>query len=120
MTITITGGKIARRGGDLHSTEALAQSTATTVREINLTTDVTTLSGGTATGFGIDVYNLAEGTEGQTKEILMLASGEAEVTLAGTATGRLVYSDADDYTALRFTGGKWRIQTNTATLATAT
>ena len=111
MALSITGRPIEkgqRKDSDpLHSTESLAQSLATIAQPIQLTTNVTTLAGGTATG-DKDLYTLADGFEGHEKEVIMLATGEAKLDLLGTAT-RLTYENQDDYTYLRFTGGKWRV-----------
>ena len=86
MGITLNAGERTRRGGgSFGSTEALSQATATTERSISLTTEVTTLAGGTATGFGVDKYRVAtaDAVEGQSKLVVMLATGEAKVRLGG-------------------------------------
>lgn len=109
MSVSTTGGEAKQR--PFHTTEAL--SFATTAQAVSLTTDVTTLPGGT----GTDSFSLAAGTEGQWKEILMLATGQSTVTLTGTATGDLVLTEGDDYIVTRFTASKWRIVQTTATIA---
>lgn len=111
MSVAATGGdpKVRR----FHTTETLAQSTATIARAVSLTTEVTTFPGGP----GADRYSLAAGTEGQTKEVVMLATGEANLSFTGTATGDLVLTDEDDYIAMRFTASKWRLIQSSATIA---
>ena len=121
MSVSVTSARVDRRGDGLYAKETLTQGTA--VQAIALTTDLTTLSGGTATGFDVDAYALstASAVEGQVKEILMLATGEANVILGnGTATGRLVFTAADDFTSLKFLNGGWRIINTTATFASST
>lgn len=123
MSVTVTAKRVVRRGDNLYAKETLAQSTATAPQAIALTTDLTTFSGGTATGFGVDVYVLATASavEGQIKEILMLATGEAKLVLgAGTATGALVFTAADDNASLKFLDGIWRIRNTSATFASGT
>lgn len=123
MSVTVTAKRVVRRGDNLYAKETLAQSTATAPQAVALTTDLTTFSGGTATGFDVDVYVLATASavEGQIKEILMLATGEAKLVLgAGTATGALVFTAADDNASLKFLDGIWRIRNTSATFASGT
>lgn len=113
--ITVTAGRPEQRSG-------FSVETATATGEIALTTDLTELPGGTATGFSADVFTLstASAVEGQEKTVVMLATGETKVALTGTATGRFVLSDEDDLLVLRFLRAKWRVIQSSATLATAT
>ena len=118
MPVKITGGTIHRRGlqiglrrdGALHSEEITTQSSG--VQIVNLTTDLTTFSGGTSTG-EVDRYTLANGTEGHLKQLLMLATGEAIIDYNGTAT-RLIFTEADDYVSMEFKKAKWRVLRNIA------
>ncbi len=122
MAVSITGGPVETRGPGYHSTETLAQATATAAQALQLDTSANILGMGTATGFGVNVYSLEAGTEGQKKVVFSTATGEAKLVLSGTtATGQLVFSALDDLVKLEFIGAKWRILTNSgATLATAT
>lgn len=128
MTITITAGDANRIGG-WQSSEDLTNSTATAVQELGLDHPVSTISGGTATGFGVNRYLLPSATatgargaqEGQEKTVVMLATGEAYLVFSGTATGALVLSAANDYAELRFQNELWvQKDIGSATLATAT
>lgn len=120
MSVAVTGGTIERRGliigqrrgGANHSEETTLQIVIGSPQVINLTTDLTTFSGGTATG-NRDAYTLANGTEGHFKELLMLGTGEVHVSLAGTATS-LTMREIDEYRQLRFKHGKWRQMINQA------
>lgn len=107
MSIAVTGGQLEERR--FHTTETLAGSTATIARALSLTTPVTAVAGGN--------YTLADGTEGQQKEIVMSASGSAAISLTGTATGDLVLTLEDDYILTRFTSSKWRLVQSSATTA---
>ena len=118
--VVIDGGPLERRGPGFHSTQALAQSTATVPQVALLTTEVTTFGGGEATGFEVDNVTLAAGTFGQEKSFVMLAAGETKLALTGTATGRLTFTAVDDAAHMRFLNDKWYILNTTATLATAT
>lgn len=122
MSVTVTGGIVDNRKG-LFAQESLTQSTATGEQTIAVTTELTTLSGGTASGFTIDRYGLSTATavEGQYKTVLMLATGESKVRLGGgTATGAWVFSAADDIGHYRFLNGGWYVINTSATLATST
>lgn len=93
MAITITSGDRQVKGPTFDSVENLTQSTATARRAISVHVPVTTLSGGTATGIGVDLYTVASSAvEGQEKWIQMLATGEAKVVFESIATGRLPVS----------------------------
>lgn len=122
MPITVTANQPLRRGRTFQSTETLTQSTATAFQSVNLTTDLTALGMGTATGFGLNQYRVTDGFAGLSKAILATATGEAKLVLdSGTATGAWVFSDVDDYLRLLFEGGKWRVTANSGcTNATAT
>ena len=121
MSISVTAGPVAQRAA--FALETLAQSTSTTPQAIALTTPLTILGGGTATGFHRNVFTLstASAVEGQEKGILMTASGEAKIAFTGTATGRFVLTQADDLLYLKMFNHKWRVASYTlATLATST
>lgn len=122
MAITITADRPRRRGGTFQSTESLTQSTATSPQSVNLTTDLTTLGMGTATGFGLNQYRVTDGFAGLSKAILATATGEAKLIIdSATATGAWVFDDVDDYLRLLYEGGKWRVTANSGcTNATAT
>ena len=111
--ITLTGGDSNRLRRGRHSTEALG----TTGTDICLTVDFVTLPGATATDRR---YELADGVEGQTMEIVMLATGEAKVALTSTATGAFVLSEEDDMLDLKFKASKWRVIQSSATIDTTT
>lgn len=89
MAITITGGAQVRHEGTFDAVDTLTQSTATDEQSISLRTAVTTLSGGTATGFSINRYVLAAGNEGDSKLIVHLATGESYLRF-GAATTNLM------------------------------
>jgi hypothetical protein len=122
VAITITADRSRRRGGTFRSTESLTQSTATAYQSVNLTTDLTTLGMGTATGFGLNQYRVTDGFAGLSKSFLATASGEAKLVLdSGTATGQWVLDSPDDFLVFRFEGFKWRLLVNSGcTNATAT
>jgi len=121
MTVTLTAGALQYRGGAYQAKEDLTQSTATAKQALSVSTDISTLGGGTATGFNVDNYSVAAGVEGQTKTVVMLATGEAKVELTGTATGKYVLSTADAVLELRYINAKWRATFNDgATIATST
>lgn len=121
MAISITSGPVAQRTA--FALETLAQSTSTTPQALALTTPLTILGGGTATGFHINVFTLstASAVEGQEKGILMTATGEAKIAFTGTATGRFVLNDADDLLVLKMFNHKWRVvSAPLSTLASST
>jgi len=118
MSVAITGGPVPTRGPGYHSTETL--TAATTAQAICLDVSANILGAG-PTGFGVTVYSLEDGIEGQQKVIFVTATGEASLSLTGTATGQIVFTQADDLVKLEFVGSKWRmIQNSGATIATAT
>lgn len=93
MSIVLNAGDRNVKGA-FESVEVLTQSTATARQAISVIVPVTTLSGGTATGFGVDLYTVASfatlglgPAEGTEKVIAMLATGEAKVVFNGMATG---------------------------------
>ena len=127
MPISVTSGRIKRRGDGWFAAETLNPSTSTAPQTLALTTDITRISTatggtGTATGFERNVFTLstASAAEGQDKGILMTGTGEVKIAFTGTATGRLVLNEADDFVLLRMLDRKWRIIQSTATVATAT
>jgi hypothetical protein len=121
MAVTISGGEIVRQGV-FQAVEALSNSTATTLRTFS-TVPISTIAGGTATGFALNRYlvSTASAAEGQEKMVVMLATGEAYVIYSGTATGAAVLTDANDRVALRFVNAVWvETDAGSATRATAT
>lgn len=122
MAIRITADAPVRRGRTYRSTESLTQSTATIPQSVNLTTDISTLGMGTATGFGINQYRVTDGFAGLVHGVLATASGEAYLLIdSGTATGAWVFTAADDFLLLLWEEAKWRLLTNSGcTNATAT
>lgn len=121
MAIEITAGAGESRGAGFQSRDTLAQATATSLLTLSPTTDYSLIAGGTATGFGNNGYLLADGRDGQTKEIIMTSTGEATIHMTGTSTGALVLNAADDAVCLAFLNSKWRLLANSgATVATAT
>ena len=121
VAISVTAGPVAQRAA--FALETLAQSTSTTPQALALTTPLTILGGGTATGFHRNVFTLstASAVEGQEKGILMTATGEAYIAFTGTATGRFVLRQPDDFLLLKMFNHKWRVSSYTlATLATST
>lgn len=121
MAITITSMVQKRGGGTFGSSEALSQSTATVAQSVSVTTDASTLAGGTASGFGVHRFLLAAGSEGQYKTVVMLATGEAQMdTAGGTATGSYVFSAAEDIWMGQYVNAGWKLIQTSATLATAT
>jgi hypothetical protein len=121
MAVTITGGEINYEGA-FRSVENLTNSTATTLRSFTLYNPVSTIAGGTASGFGVNRYLLPTtgAVEGQFKTIIMLATGEANVIFTGTATGALVLNEANDQITLRYQNAFWMQIAHSATVATAT
>lgn len=122
--ITLTANSVVRRGGgSVQSQESLTQSTATAIQSLSVTTDVSVLGMGTATGFARNRYLLptTSAVEGQEKVVVATGTGEAYLDLAGgTATGGYVFSTADSWITARLINGDWRPIGTGATLATAT
>lgn len=143
MAVTLTSGE-RHAEGTFGAKEDLTQSTATARQAISVHVPVTTLSGGTATGFGVDLYTLAStAVEGVEKFIVMLATGEAKVVVAGLATGRIpslgfvasatvadnIYVTATGaftlstpahWLWLKYVNTRWHVVNGLATFATAT
>lgn len=91
MAVTITGGSQILPAGSSQAVDALSQSTATAEQVISVRKQITTLAGGTATGFTINRYTLPAANEGDTKIIVHLATGESYVRFGGaTATANLM------------------------------
>ena len=93
MSVVLNQGQ-QRTPGSFGDVEALTQSTATARQSISTLIPVTTLGGGTATGFSLNLYtvasfatNTAGPAEGMDKYVFMLATGEAKVVFNGIATG---------------------------------
>lgn len=121
MTIEITAGVAETRGEGYQSRDTLAQATATGLVTLSPTTNYSLIAGGTATGFGNNGYLLADGRDGQTKEILMTSTGEATIHMTGTSTGAMVLNADDDGICVQYLNSKWRLLANSgATVATAT
>lgn len=121
MSIEITAGAGEVRGENYRSRDTVAQATATTLVTLSPTTNYSRITGGTATGFGNNGYSLADGRDGQTKEIIMTSTGEATIHFTGTSTGAFVLTAEDDSLCLGFLNSKWRVFASSgATKATAT
>ena len=120
MAVSIIGGPIHRRRSGF-AQDTYTQSTATTDQALSLNTDLSLLGMGSATGFGLNLYSLASGIEGQEKWVLSTGTGEAKLAWQGmTVTGRSVLDANGDFVFLRYVGGAWRLVQQTATIATAT
>lgn len=144
---TITGGERLRQVGTFQSVESLTQSTSTTPQALSITTDVSVLGMGTATGSSArNLYTLAAGVEGQHKMIYCNATGEAGViftqktgrlnaiisgmvipsatTVDGmwaSATGQYVFNAANDWLELKYMNDAWwPLRGVGATLSTTT
>ena len=94
MTVVLNAGDRQARSGTFSDVETLAQSTATTRQSISVATPLTQIAGGTATGFGVNLYTVASyatggagPVEGMEKYIVCLATGEVKVVFNGQATG---------------------------------
>lgn len=122
MAVVIAGGKQEARGLDYWVRETLSQSTATAFQTINVTTPITHLGGGTATGHSRNRFSLgATGiVEGQEKMLFVTGTGERNIYIAGTATGLLVMTAADGLERFVFLSGKWFRKTSAATISTGT
>ena len=124
MPITTIGPRLVRRGESEETVvrrESFTQSTATAFQSLALHTDVVRLGVGTATGFDRNRYSLASGAdELREKFIHVTGTGEAYLYVAGTSTGLFVLNEADDFVSLKYADGKWRVLSNTATVATST
>lgn len=109
VSVEITAGPGEERGDGFQSRDTLS-ATGT----LSPTTNYTLVA---ATGD----HSLADGRDGQTKEIIMTTTGNAVIHLTGTSTGALVFSAEDDAVCLLFRNDKWRLLSNSgATVATAT
>ena len=122
MPIGIIAGAPVLRGLGEYSKQTFTQATATAFQAVNLFVQRVHLGVGTATGFARNRYSLATGAaEGQIVSFLTTGTCEAYLAFAGTATGMLVFTEADDYARLEYEDDKWRILANSgATLATST
>jgi len=110
MSVAITGGPVPTRGPGYHSTETLTAATGTQTICLDVSANILGVGGS---------YSLEDGTEGQQKAIFVTATGEALLQMTGTATGQIVFSQADDFVKLEFVGSKWRILQNSgAAIAT--
>jgi len=111
MAVTLTGGELQKRGGTFQTVEALTHSTATALGTVSLTTDVSTIAAGTATGSTRTLFHLATGAvEGQLKTIVMLGTGEAKVSVGGgTATESYVLSAAEDFIHCMYLNDGWKL-----------
>ena len=117
MAITLTPGSQIRYVGTYDDIQSLTQSTATAEQAISLTSQITTIDGGTGTGFARGRFNLATGAaEGFRKTVLMLSTGEAYVRISNTATGE----QAGVVTYVLHAESTWFVMVSRATVATAT
>ena len=136
MTIgTITGGERLKFAGTYQSSESLTQSTATTPQALSITTDVSVLGMGTATGAAVrNMYTLAAGVEGQEKWVYCNATGEASVIFTqisgrldagvgavvnqtatavdanwASATGQYVFQAANEFIGMKYMNDAWHV-----------
>src|SRR5262245_46309058 len=102
MTVVINPYDRHVAEGTIADSQTLTQSTATLPQGISIMHGLTTLSGGTATGFARDLYvlratttatatgaHLGQAVEGMVKTILMLGTGEAKIQVDSWATTRI-------------------------------
>lgn len=104
MAVTISAAT-SRSPGTWGAVEALTQSTATAEQTISIYTEVTTLSGGTATGFTINRYALPAGREGDYKVIWHLATGESYVRFGAAASNLMATNGIHYINIATATGG---------------
>ena len=96
MALTIAAGQ-RHTPAQSGSIDQMTQSTATAAQAMSLTEHISTMAGGTATGFNVNNYSLGSGVDGLEKFIYQLATGESKLHLTmatgihffgtGTATG---------------------------------
>lgn len=119
MTITSTNPTTQVVHAGIGAEEVLSQSTATAAQELSLTTFISNVGMGTATGQN-NVYNLAAGVPGQMKFLQATATGEAKLILDGaTATGRLTFTTNASRGLFVYGATGWKV-VDTVTLTTAT
>lgn len=119
MSFTVTSPRTQVVYAGIGAEEVLTQSTATAAQSVSLTTFITNVGMGTATGQN-NVYDLAAGQPGQMKFFQATATGEAKLILDGTtATGRLIFTTADSRAMVVYGATGWK-QVNVSTLTTAT
>ena len=132
---TITGGERLKFAGTYQSSESLTQSTATIPQALSITTDVSVLGMGTATGAAVrNMYTLAAGVEGQEKWVYANATGEASVIFTqisgrldpgvgavvnatatavdanwASATGQYVFQAANEFIGMKFMNDAWHV-----------
>lgn len=132
---TITGGERLKFAGTYQSSESLTQSTATTPQALSITTDVSVLGMGTATGAAVrNMYTLAAGVEGQEKWVYCNATGEASVIFTqisgrldygvsavvnqtattgdgtwASATGQYVFQAANEFIGMKYMNDAWHV-----------
>ena len=100
MTITLNSYDRQRRAGTYQYVKVATQSTATVLREIDITADVYVFGQGTATFGGgpdggiVNGYYLGSGVEGQEMLLYCLATGVAQVRLNTQVSGRQPYNVA--------------------------
>ena len=123
MTVEIVAGAAEVRGEGFQSRDTVAQSTATALVTLSPTTNYALLTplGGTATTEGDGGVTLADGREGQRKDVLMTTTGEISLHHTGTSTGALIFTASDTTVCLAFLNSQWRLTANLgATIGAAT
>ena len=140
MAVSITPG-VRRQVLGSQSIQTLSNSTATAAQNISITTFVSTIAGGTATGSLLrNQYLMPEGPDGLEKVVYMLATGEATLQMtmatglhaswsmssdavftAGAATGAFVLNNKGDFVRALYLDGGWTVLgMNGATFGTST
>jgi hypothetical protein len=113
VTVTTPGTQVVHAG--IGAEEVMTQSTATAAQELSLSTFISNVGMGDATG-----YNLAAGQPGQMKYVQATATGEAKLILDGaTATGRMIFSTLSSRGLFVYGATGWKI-VHSGTLTTAT
>jgi hypothetical protein len=113
--------------GTIRSIQYMSHSTATAAQSVDVSSDVSCLGAGTATGDNRNnMYHLPAGVEGQVKFITLgtttAATGEAAIDFSvGTATGCHVFGTSSDYVKVQYINDTWMVlDLLGATIATAT
>ena len=95
MAVSILGGQqLGERS--FEAVQVLAQSTATAEQSVSVNIPITTLAGGTATGFNVNKYVVPAGREGDRKIIWHLATGESKIRF-GAATSDLLATNGQHF-----------------------
>ena len=103
MTVTINAGQ--QLGADSFEVDVLTQSTATAEQSVSVRLAISTLAGGTATGFTRNRYVVPAGREGDRKLIWNLATGESMVRFGAATTDLLATGGVHYFNVSTATGG---------------